>query len=348
MDIYQIPVVGVIGEQFKVTDMLMHIANAKNFTALKLLINSPGGDVEAADKIAEILVKSGKEIYSTNIGDVASAASRIFCVAPKQNRTFNPAKGQFIIHNPWAQIEGDASLMELAAKQLKKTENSYCQYYADRTGTDYDVIKGFMAENVPMTSEQIETLGFASIISSEIKPLAFINLTNNKMNEKQFTEFERILNKIYSWIKIKALIVTDVNGNELEFPEANAPEEILPGVSVMQQGAPATGEFVMADGSVYKCENGKLTEIMAPAPNEVEMLKQQIATLESEKETAVAAQASLAKELTDFKTKAEADLNALNSEYLKIKAQFNPQPPLQNSPSANSQGVSVRKPFKIK
>lgn len=346
MDIYNIPVIGVIGEDFKVTDLLMHIANAKNFNALKLLINSPGGDVEAADKMAEIILKTNKEIYSTNIGDVASAASRIFCIAPKQNRTFNPAKGQFIIHNPWAQVEGDATYMEKAAKQLKKTESTYCQYYSDRTGTDLEVIQGFMNENIPLTAEQIQSLGFAEIVSDEIKPLAFINLKNNTMNEKQFSAFEEMLSKIYAWIKPKALIKTDVNGNELDFPSAKAPEEIVPGIDVMMAGQPAEGDFVMPDGSVYKCEKGKLIEIIAPQPDEMQMLKEQLATLQAEKDAAIAAQANLTTEINEFKAKAEADFNALNTEYLKIKAQFNPQKPLLNTPAVNNSGNS-RKLLKL-
>jgi len=349
MESYTIPVIGAIGEQFKMTDLLMHINNSKNFQAIKLAIDSPGGDVDIAERMAELIVKTGKEVFSTNIGDVASAASRLFCIAPKQNRTFDAKKGVFVIHNPWAQVEGDASQMEMAAKQLKKTEKQYCDYYAARTDTSPEIIAGFMAENVPLSAEQIESLGFATIVNSELKVVAFINLNNtNKMDSKQISKFETILNRINSWLVVKALIKTDVNGNELDFPEVKAPEEILPGVNVMVAGTPAAGEYVMPDGSVYVCENGTLTEIVMPEPSEVDALKEQIATLTAEKETAIAAQASISKELTDLKAKAEADFNALNAEYVKIKAQFAPAKQMPNTPSVNNAGATSRKLINIK
>lgn len=349
MERYNIPIIGVIGEQFKMTDMLMHINNAKNFGIINLLIDSPGGDVDAADKMAEALVNTGKEIHATNSGDVASAASRIFCVAPKQNRTFDPTKGQFVIHNPWANVEGDAEYMQMAAKQLKKTEDAYTKYYSERTGCDEEIIRAFMAENTPLTSEQIESLGFATIVSNTIKPVAFFNLNNNKMDEKQFSKIEQMFNKIFAWVKIKALVKTDVNGNELDFGAITAPEEIIPGVEATVGDAPAEGDYVMPDGSVMKFESGKLVEIVPPAPDEVEMLKEQIATLEAEKTAALTAQANLAKELSEYKIKAEADFAALNSEFVKIKAHFNSKSPVLNVPSAKTEaGTEVRKPFKTK
>jgi ATP-dependent Clp protease protease subunit len=349
MERYNIPIIGVIGEQFKMTDLLMHINNAKNFGALNLLIDSPGGDVDAADKMAEALVKTGKEIHATNSGDVASAASRIFCVAPKQNRTFDPTKGQFVIHNPWANVEGDAEYMQMAAKQLKKTEDAYTNYYSERTGCDAEIVKAFMSENTPLTSEQIESLGFATIVSHTIKPVAFLNLNNNKMDEKQFSKIEQMFSKVFAMFRIKALVITDVNGNEIDFGALNAPEEIIPGVEATVNGTPAEGEYVRPDGSVLKFESGKLLDIVPPAPDEVEMLKEQIASLEAEKTAALTAQANLTKELSEYKIKAEAEFTALNSEFVKIKAHFNSNYPVLNVPSGKSEaGTQVRKPFKTK
>ena len=83
-----------------------------------------------------------------------SAASLIFMSASV--RTFDPAKGDFLIHNAWVEVQGEASELERQAKELRTIEKNYAQTYSQVTGVDISIIQ-LMNQNKPLTSEQIES-----------------------------------------------------------------------------------------------------------------------------------------------------------------------------------------------
>lgn len=62
----------------------------------------------------------------------------------------------------------------------------------------------------------------------------------------------------------KNIMLADVNGTELEFPELDAPEEVQVGVKVNVNGQPATGEYQFPDGTVLVCKDGTVTNINYP------------------------------------------------------------------------------------
>lgn len=62
----------------------------------------------------------------------------------------------------------------------------------------------------------------------------------------------------------KDLMLSDVNGNELEFPELGDPTEVNKGAKVELNGKKATGEYMMPDGSVLVCKDGVVVEINYP------------------------------------------------------------------------------------
>ena len=322
-NIYMLPINGVIGEDFKYTDLLMHLNRAKDSSIIKLIINSPGGFVEEADKIRDSLENCGKSIIATNSGDVASAAVDIFLVAPKSERTFNPLRGEFLIHFPFLSPEdggvtGTSDEIASVADDLKDMEKIFSKRYEKATGTDSNIITGFMGENIPLTPEQIEGLGFATLIKQELKAVAYykpkINEMENKEVMKKLSAFEVILKKIASFIKPKALMLQDVNGVEIDFGnEIETPEQIVVGVKATIDGSPATDDHTMPTGEVYKFEAGELKEIVPVETENEEMQK-----LREENE-------SLKTQLAESQAKAqeaETTLENVNGELTKLNKDF--------------------------
>jgi ATP-dependent protease ClpP protease subunit len=323
MPVYNIPIYGLLGSPeneedkatyFQYTDLLIHINNARLFDTLNLDISSDGGFCDVADKMIDLIKGTGKIITSCNSGNVCSAASKIFTLAPKGQRFFHPEKGVFLIHNPWGTIEGDASELAQASKELKAIESEYAKWYAAATGSDESIIKAFMAENVPLTPDQVQQLGFAEIIQPEIKAVAKLKSNNNEMDNKEVIEklngFEKVLNRFVAMFKPKAVMIADATGKELEFPELTDPSEIAVGAKVNVGGSPAQGEFPQADGTVFVCAGGVLTEIR-PAANEMDALKQELAT----------ANAKLA-EAEAKAVAAEAKANVASQEAIKMAGEF--------------------------
>ena len=330
--VYLLPINGVIGEDFTYRDLLLHLNSAKNYTTINLLINSVGGFVDEGINICEALTNSGKIITATNSGDIMSIAVSIFLTAPRQNRTFNPAKGKFLIHNPFADPSDlnfilDAETLSEMAKEMKSLENKIAKEYELKTGTPLDILKAFMNEEKYLSPEQIESLGFATIIKQPVKALALISLNKkDKMNEKEQGEkigrIEAALNKLLKALfPAKNMILQDVNGNELDFGEAiQAPEQIIVGVEASVAGSPASGEFILEDGTTFKFEGGKLVEIIKPEPvenPESEMAKE-IEALKAE----LAAKNLALTAMESAKNKAETDLENVRKDLKLISTDF--------------------------
>ncbi len=346
-NIYMLPIIGVIGEDFKYTDLLMHLNTAKNSTTIKLLINSPGGFVDEAEKMRDALDNSGKVLISTNIGDVASAAVELFLSAPKQNRTFDPAKGVFVIHNPFIDpqdggVTGTAAEIEAVAKEMKKLEADLVKQYSKATGTDVSILAGFMGENIPLTPEQIQSLGFATVLQpQQLKAVAkYKPLNTNDMEQKEIIEklsgFEKVLQKIMSWVRPKAMLIQDVNGKELDFGDAvNDESQIQPGVTATVDGQPAEGDYTLADGTVLSFAKGALQTVTKPEGDEMEALKKENEQLKADLATANAAKAQLETDFTALKAKTETEITTLKADMLAFRNQFSKSNIPDNTPSTD-------------
>jgi len=347
METYLLPVVGVIGEDFRYTDLLLHLQMSAKYPCLKIVIDSPGGYIDEGDKMMQAIKATGKEIITQNSGDIMSKAVDIFLLATKENRFFNPEKGKFLIHNPWTEMEGEGDALIQAGKELKKLESETAQRYAEATGSDVNIISQFMAENIPLTVEQIEHLGFANIVRPQIKAVALFNYKKSKMDEKVFEEkmnaFEALMLKIGTAIdkilpRAKSLVVSDVNGTELDFgAEITDPSQIQVGVSATVGGTPANGKYAMPDGSTLVFENGSLMEIM-PAGGDMEALKAENERLKAELEQMKASNTQLeasAKEL-------QVNVNALAQQVTELKKAYKP---MSMSPNTPNNGEKRKKLF---
>lgn len=326
MNKYTIPIIGLIASKedteegepnFGMTDLLFHLSLAKDFSAIELQFNSPGGFCDVADKMIAVLSRIEKPLFSSNSGQVCSAASKIFTVAPKENRTYDPTKGVFLIHNPWGQIEGDASELAQASKELMSTENEYAKWYSEKTGSDVEIIKGFMSENAPLTAEQVEGLGFATIIKPTVSAIAFLNskFNQNKMNKTDFEQKLNAFEKFLAKFKSKAFVLNDVNGKEIEFPEIND-------ISELKVGAKTTapdGEYVLPDGSILVASGNLITEIK---PATTEAAPDDIAALKAEIEALKAENATLKSESLVALSDAEKSVSEVKAEFKKFRAQF--------------------------
>lgn len=319
---YIVPIKGELGVEFKYETLLLMLNAAKNSESIHLVIDSPGGFVDEAEKMRNALLKSGKKIIASNNGDVASAAVGLFLLGDE--RIFYSNKGVFLIHNPWAEIKGEASDFSYAASEMKKMEDRYAKIYAERTGSDINVLKEFMKENKPLTPEQVQELGFATVKTFEPKAVAKLNLNNNKMEiQKEFEKMEKsIISKIKGFISPKMLMIADADGNELEMPNITDANEIAVGVKVNVGGSPFTGESTQPDGTVIVAEDGVITEVREPVDEmaelkaENEALKEQIAQMKSESE--------------EIQENAKQELESIKSEFAQFKARmtkFKPEAP---------------------
>jgi len=360
MAVYNIPIHGLIGspeekgdsnKYFQYTDLLLHLNNAKHYDTLNLDIASDGGYCDAADKMIEAIKNTGKFLTTCNSGNVCSAATKLFTLPHnKAVQTFYPERGCFLIHNPWVEAVGDSASLIEASKELKSIENEYAKWYSQATGSDINILQQFMAENKPLTPDQVESLGFATIAHVQVKAFAKLK-SNTQMDNKelekvskQMSGIEKFFKALFLKLQIKSLMLADVNGAELEFPEINDPSELVVGIQVLQNGAPGNGEFVMADGTVVKAENGIVTEVVPVAAPPVDQ-NAEIEALKAEIESLKAGKAQVETEATAAKegiVQAKAELMKLKSQFTDFK--FKAAKPEEDK----NKNIESRKPFKTK
>jgi hypothetical protein len=170
---------------------------------------------------------------------------------------------------------------------------------------------------MPMTPEQIETLGFATIVKpTNIQACAFINKKNNmdsKLNDS-LTVFGKLLDRLSKLIpQPKAMVITDVNGVNIDFgTDITDPSQIVEGVTgVTIDGQPATGNYVIANGTTITIEAGEVKAVTAQGGSEIETLKKENEALKQQLSDA-------SKKATD----AEANINSLNGEVKAMALEF--------------------------
>lgn len=354
---YLLPIIGIIGVDFKYTDLLMHLNAAKDCSILDCVYDSLGGYIDEGLKITDALAKCGKIIKSRNSGNVASIAVSPFLVAAKENRKFDPNKGQFLIHCPLIDPEdmkGDmytATDLTEMAKALDQYEGKLLSQYVKATGSNKDILKAFMQENKPLTSDQIQNLGFAQIEQPQFKAVALINNKTEKMEVKEVHEklsaIESLILSFKNLFKPKNMVLQSSDGKEIDFGDAvQTPEQIVVGVKATEGGKPCEGDYIMPDGSTMKFEKGALVEV-TPAQNpEMEALKKENQDLQNKLKESTEAQNKMKAEMEEIKSTSEK----ITTEFTAFKNQFSKENPLPNTPpktEPNKKGLSKQELEKL-
>jgi len=336
-----IEIKGIIGVDYTFSQFLTDYSKAGD-EQIELVIDSLGGDVTDGELISEF-INSHSDHFSMvrNSGNVMSIASSIFLSLPREKRFFNAELGKFLIHNPYVDpvsfkdIDTTADGLSNLSESLKEFENKMAKFYSNQTATDLEVIKNMMAINEPLTTEQIQALNVATIITAPtLRAVAFFNPNNNsKMNRQEIENLidkknVSIMDTFKAWFKkttkFVAMFVTDANGAQIEFPDvADGVEPEVGDVAKSADGTELNGEVVMATGETYVFEANVLiekrpkveeteveTETETTEPTELEAMKAKVEALEAELTKAKA-------EATSFK----AQLKAVQTEKVKIKAQ---------------------------
>ena len=104
---------------------------------ITLYIGSPGGHVESGDTIFDMIRFIKPTVRIVGTGWVGSIATHIYLATERENRYALP-NTRFLIHQPAGGFGGDASDIEIAAREILKTRERINQIIAEQTGQPLD------------------------------------------------------------------------------------------------------------------------------------------------------------------------------------------------------------------
>ena len=123
-----------------------------------LYINSPGGSVSAGLSIFDTMNFIKPDVSTLCMGMAASMGSFLLMAGAKGKRIALP-NAKIMIHQPSGGAQGQATDIEITAREIIKTREQLNRLYADRTGQTYEKIANDMERDYYMSPEEAKTYG---------------------------------------------------------------------------------------------------------------------------------------------------------------------------------------------
>ncbi len=107
---------------------------------IRVLIDSPGGDVDAGYAIFDMMRFVKPRIYAVGMGLVASAGALILLAADKEDRIGLP-NSHYLIHQPLSGMRGVATDIEIHAREIERTRARINKLISDETGQPLEKVE---------------------------------------------------------------------------------------------------------------------------------------------------------------------------------------------------------------
>lgn len=123
-----------------------------------LYINSPGGSVTAGMAIYDTMQHIKSDVVTICVGLAASMGSFLLAAGAKGKRLALP-HSRIMIHQPSGGTRGQASDIEIEAREILRIRRQLNQIYADRTGQTLEKIEKDMDRDYFMSAEEAREYG---------------------------------------------------------------------------------------------------------------------------------------------------------------------------------------------
>lgn len=137
------------------------LLEAKSSDPIKVMIDSPGGDVDAGYAIFDMIRFVKPDVWMVGMGLVASAGALILLASPKERRVAFP-NSHYLIHQPLSGLRGVATEIEIHARELEKTRDKINKLISHETGQPLERIVKDTDRDYWMSAEDAVAYGLVS------------------------------------------------------------------------------------------------------------------------------------------------------------------------------------------
>lgn len=292
---------GEIGKNLTVD----RIAEIMSIKQRDISLSTVGGNIFAGKGMYDFAIANQSIDSITCYGIVASAGTIFLLSAEKRLSSPNT---KFLIHPPTGAASGNAKEVGEVAAALAEEEAWLIDFYSEKLNKSKEDIAAIVAQNRLIDATEALELGLITEI------LNFDDMTK-QVTKEDLDKFENSLiskfKNLFKGSNIKNMVVQSTDGTELEFDAGvETTEQIEVGGGLKVGGQPATGEFILPDGTKVTADTGVITAVEKTGGEEdVEALKQKLAD----------AEAKLAEVQNSYKAEQVKNV-ALNAEITTAKA----------------------------
>tara|TARA_Y100000816_G_C25907461_1_gene473334 strand:- start:132 stop:743 length:612 start_codon:yes stop_codon:yes gene_type:complete len=141
-----------------VTAQLLFLEAEDPKKEINLYINSPGGLVTSGLGIYDTMQYVKPDISTLCIGQAASMGSFLLAAGAKGKR-FSLPNSRIMVHQPSAGYQGQATDIEIHAKEVLSLKERLNQIYSKHTGKSVEDIKSALERDNFMTSDAAKSFG---------------------------------------------------------------------------------------------------------------------------------------------------------------------------------------------
>ena len=137
---------------------LLYLDSADPGKDISIYINSPGGSVYAGLGIYDTMQYVSSDVATICTGMAASMAA-VILVAGAKGKRFALRHSRVMIHQPMGGAQGQASDIEITAREIQKLKKELYTIIADHSGMSYDKVAQDSDRDYWMTAEEAREYG---------------------------------------------------------------------------------------------------------------------------------------------------------------------------------------------
>ncbi len=137
---------------------LLFLASEDAKKDIQLYINSPGGSVTSTLAMLDTMNHIKPDVSTVCVGIAASGGAVLLAGGAKGKRFALP-NSEIMIHQPWGGAQGQATDIEITAKQILKTRDRLNKILAERTGQPLSKIEKDVDRDYFMGADEAKKYG---------------------------------------------------------------------------------------------------------------------------------------------------------------------------------------------
>lgn len=137
---------------------LLYLDNLKRGSDIHLYINCPGGSVDDTMAIYDTMQFINSDVCTYCIGHAASGAAVILAAGAKGKRFALP-HSKVMLHQPWGGVSGQASDIQIQAKEIIKTKKLITDVLSHHTGQSAERIQAETERDHYMSADEAKEYG---------------------------------------------------------------------------------------------------------------------------------------------------------------------------------------------